>query len=298
MVGRFVRCSLPEAELLRPPPSRPANRRPRVLPWLACLLSLATAPLSGQQAKLRVTVFDQKTGEPIKDLTAANFSVVDGKTPLQVHSAEYIESLLDVMVLIDTSLVGEMVRPLGEAFVDGLGEKEQMAIIAYHDSAELIQDFTASKQSLHRALAQVRYGNNPRVLDALYAAMDEGFQHAAGRRVIVLLSAGVEGFSRVAEAEVVQLARRRGVSIYPVFVIGAERGMFRRLAERSGGAFFGARKLKLNPRPLSELVYSVLRGRYELEVSGVFTLGDRVQVEIQGLPKSKRKIWASALPLE
>lgn len=283
--------------------TRSRGHRARLTPRTLCaslagLLLLAAVPLFGQRANLRVTVFDEKTGQPVKDLNASNFSVLDDKTQLRVERAEYKENLLDVMLLVDTSQVGEMVRGLAEAFIDGLGDNEPMAIVAYHDAADLIQDFTSTKKSLHRALAQVKYGNNPRVLDALYAAMDEGFQHTAGRRVVVLLSAGVEGFSEVPEPEVLQVARRRGVSIYPVFVVGAERGMFRRLAQRSGGAYFGARKLKLDPRPLSELVYSVVRGQYELEVSGVHTLGDRTKVTIQGLPKSKKKVWASALPME
>ena len=143
-----------------------------------------------------------------------------------------------------------------------------------------------------------KYGNNPRVLDALYAAIDGGFTSSAGRRVIVILSAGVEGFSRVTEAEVLRLARRRGVSIFPVYVIGVERGMFRRLSDNSGGAVFGVRKLKLKPADLGRLVYSVLRGYYELQVSGVSQMGDRVGVKIEEASKSKRKLRASALPLE
>ena len=110
--------------------------------------------------------------------------------------------------------------PLAGAFVNDLGEKEQMAIVSYHDSADLIQDFTSSKQLLFQALNQVKYGNNPRVLDALYAAIDGGFTSSAGRRIIVVLSAGIEGFSRVTEAEVLRLAREKGVSIFPVYVIG------------------------------------------------------------------------------
>ncbi len=260
---------------------------------------LVTAPwLGAQQTKMLVTVFDEKTGESIRDLSPQNFLVVDDKTTLRVASADFVEGLVDAMVLVDTSLVGEVVRPLAAAFVAGLGEKEQMALVAYHSSADLIQDFTSSKQMLLKALSQVRYGNQPRVLDALYAALDGGFQNTVGRRVVVLLSAGVESRSRSPLAEVLGLARQRNVSIFAVYVTGADKGLFRRLALNSGGAFFGVRKLKLQPKRLSELVYSVLRGHYVLELHGVYRLGDRVEVTIQGLPKSKRKIWVATLPLE
>jgi hypothetical protein len=273
---------------------RPAGR----LSALLGLVLLAAGVSAAQQARLLVTVFNEKTGEPLTDLTAANFAVTDDKTPLTVASAKYETSTLDIMLLVDTSLVGEMVRPLGMAFIAALQDKDQMAVVSYHSSADLIQDFTASKQLLQGALAQVEYGNNPRVLDALYATLDGGFENSTARRVVVLLSAGVEGNSRVPEAEIHRLTRAKRASLYPVFVIGAERGMFRRLADQSGGAYFAARRLKLDPRPLAARVYAVARGQYELEVGGVYTLGNRVEVTIQGLPKTDGRIRATALVVE
>jgi hypothetical protein len=261
---------------------------------LACLI----APGAAQTLKLHVTVFDEKTGEPATNLQAANFAVMDGRTPLKVESAAYQAGSLDIMLLVDTSLVGEMVRPLGSAFIGELEDKDQMAIVSYHSSADLIQDFTSSRQMLQEALVQVEYGNNPRVLDALFATMDSGFDNSTARRVVILLSAGVEGSSRVPEAEVQRLARAKRVSIYPVFVMGVEQSLFRRLAEQSGGAYFAARRLKLDPRPLAQRVYAVARGQYELTVSGVYSFGNRIEVSIQGLPKSDAKLRATALPLE
>ena len=40
-------------------------------------------------------------------------------------------------------------------------------------------------------MAKVKYGNEPHVLDALFAAIDGGFQSSSFRRVIVLVTAGV-----------------------------------------------------------------------------------------------------------
>ena len=275
------------------------HRAARFLAVTALSIGAVSFSAFAQQIKLLVTVIDEKTGRPIENLQASNFLVIDDKTPLRVESAEYQKHLLDVMVLLDTSALGEVVRPLGVSFIDGLGEKEQMAIVAYHDSADLVQDFTSSKELLRNSMRQLRYGNNPRAMDGLFAALDGGFDvSSAGRRVIVLLTAGVEGRSRVALAEVLGLAREKRVSIYPVYVRGTDRGLFRRLAHRTGGADFGARRLKLKPKELSGIVYSVLRGSYTLEVSGVYTLGERLEIGIQELSKSNIKPWASALALE
>ena len=41
------------------------------------------AAAASQSVKLIATVFDEKTGKPIEDLKAENFSVLDGKRPLR-----------------------------------------------------------------------------------------------------------------------------------------------------------------------------------------------------------------------
>ena len=82
----------------------------------------------------------------------------------------------------------------------------------------------------------MKYGNSTRVVDGLYAAIDGGFAHSALRRVVLLVTAGIEGPSRAQEREPLELARRDGVSVYPIH---ASEG-------RSGGAVFNLRDLGKN----------------------------------------------------
>ncbi|HYM11612.1 MAG TPA: VWA domain-containing protein [Bryobacterales bacterium] len=263
----------------------------------ALLLALALAGGLGAQARLLVEVIDRKTGVAITNLKAADFNVLDDKTPRRVQAAAYGATKLDVMLLVDTSLVGEMARPLGEAFIGGLEPKEQMAIVSFASAADLIQDFTSSQELLRRAVRGVKYGNSPHVVDAVYAAADGGFQSTVGRKVIVILSAGVEGYSRTSERDALRLARQNQISIFPVYVVGAERGLFERLARDSGGAYFSARDLKLSPAQLAGRVYAALRGRYTLTLAGNQTLGEKLKVEVSGGDQGQ-KLWASGLPVE
>ncbi|HSW50643.1 MAG TPA: VWA domain-containing protein, partial [Bryobacteraceae bacterium] len=167
--------------------------------------------------RLLVTVVEQRTGTPVRGLRAEEFIVSDSGQSRRVESVESSAGLIDVMLLLDTSLLGAAVQPVAESLIGQLQPKEQMAIVAFHSAADLVQDFTASQDLLRRAVGSVKYGNAPRVLDALYAAIDGGFQASTYRRVLILLTAGVEGPSRMSEREIVKLARRNGVSIYPVF---------------------------------------------------------------------------------
>src|SRR5690606_7190741 len=159
-------------------------------------------------------------------------------------SAEYTQGTLDIMLLLDSSLVGGMVQPVAENLVAQVQPKEQMAVVAFHSAADLIQDFTSSKELLLRSLAGVKYGNAPRVLDALFAAIDGGFRDSIFRRVILLLTTGFEGPSRTSERDVIRLARRNSVSIFPIYMTGAERSLFENLASQTGGASFNLRNLQ------------------------------------------------------
>src|SRR5712692_3965745 len=196
---------------------------------LALLLFTLSAPVRAATTVL-VTVVEQKTGNPVTGLKAQDFTLLDDKTPRQIQEAEYKQATVDVMLLLDTSLVGGMVQPMAENLIAQLQPKEQMAIVSFHSSADLIQDFTSSKELLVRSIANVKYGNSPRLLDALYASIEGGFGNSSFRRVILLLTAGMEGQSRVTEREVIRLARRNGVSIFPVYVMGYEKSFFENLA--------------------------------------------------------------------
>jgi len=264
-------------------------------PLLACALAgISLSPLPAA-TKLLVTVVEQKSGKPVAGLRAGDFTVNDDRAPRRIESAEYGSSLMDVMLLLDTSLLGGAVEPVAENLVAQLQPKEQMAIVSFHSSADLIQDFTSSRELLMRAIASVKYGNSPRMLNALYAAVDGGFQNTSFRRVIVLLTTGVEGPSRVTEREVIKLARRAGVSIYPVYVVGREKSMFESLARQTGGAVFNLRDLqKAAGAPPGPRIFEVMRSHYTLSLEGNLSLGERVRIEV----KRPEKLFVSGLPLD
>jgi VWFA-related protein len=248
-----------------------------LLPLIA-ISALTPAPAA---IKVLATVVEQKTGRPLTDLKTGDFAVTEDRSPRRVESAEYERALIDVMLLLDTSLAGGAVQPFAAGLVGQLQPKEQMAVVAFHSSADLIQDFTSSRELLKRAIGSVRYGNSPRLLDALYAAIDGGFAGASFRRILLLLTTGMEGPSRTPERDVIRIARRNGVSIFPVYMAGNERSLFDTLARQTGGASFSLRDMKkANVQPPAR-IFDVVRGHYTLTLSGNLPPGERVRVEIR-----------------
>ena len=253
---------------------------------------------SAQTAVLMATVIDERTGETVTGLDADAFSVTDGDTPLRVVSATEPRGPFDLLVVFDSSMVGEAVRPVAQALVEELRDNESMALVAYHDNADLLQDFTSDRQLLRKALDRTEYGNLPRALDALFAAIDGGFAGSGNRRAIVLLSAGMIARGRTPEAEILDLARSRRVAVHSVFVRNAARSVLRRLALRTGGGSFAGRRLGLAPRELAKRVLDAVRSPYQLAVTGVSTLGNRIEASVANPAAPKTKLTVSILPVD
>jgi len=263
----------------------------RKLMFAACLWLVPVQAAT----RLLVTVVEQRSGAPVTGLRSEDFTVSDSGQLRRVESVETASGLVDVMMLLDSSLLGAVVQPVAESLIGQLQPKEQMAIVAFHSAADLMQDFTSSQDLLRRAVASVKYGNAPRVLDALYAAIDGGFQASTYRRVLILLTAGVEGPSRMSEREIVKLARRNGVSIYPVFVLGQEKPMFERLARQTAGACFELRdKQRVLDSKTAPRIFEAMRTPYIVSVEGNLALGERVRIDV----KRPERLFVSGLPLD
>ena len=252
--------------------------------------------LTAQEITLRVTAYDERNAETVTGLGPERFAVKDGNTPLQVISASEPDTPVDTLLLVDSSMVGHTVRPIAEAVIGHLGESDSAALVSFDESADLLQDFTSDQRALSKALDRIEYGNLPRLHDALFAAIDGGFDTGSNRRAIIVLSAGPIARSRTSEAEVVELARAKGVSVYTVFVRTDARGAMRRLALRTGGASIAAKRTGLEPRRLAARILEAVRNQYELSVTGVYTLGDRVTAEI--VSQAKTSLAASVLPID
>ena len=263
--------------------------------WTLCLL-LAVIPVAcTAQMHVLMSAVEARTGRHVSDLQASEIVITDEKVTHAVTELTKPKETVDVMLLLDTGLAGSLVQSLAYDLIDQLTEPEAMAVVSFDDSAQLIQDFTSSRPILKESISKVRYGNRPKVLDALAAAIGDGFDHATYRRVVLLLTAGYEGNNVTSERKVVLLARKRGVSIFPIYMSGASRGMFESLARQTGGATFNlinmAKDASQKPAPR---IFEAARNPYLATIRGNAILSERMKIEA----KRPEKIFLSALPVE
>ncbi|MDR3717307.1 MAG: hypothetical protein P4K98_00795 [Bryobacteraceae bacterium] len=250
------------------------------------------------QTRILMSAVEAKTGKPVHDLQASEIVITDEKVTRVVTGLTTPKETVDVMLLLDTGLAGPLVQQLGYDLIDQLAEPEAMAVVSYDDTAQLIQDFTSSRTLLKQSISKVRYGNQPKVLDALVAAIGDGFEHATYRRVILLLTAGYEGRSVTPERDVVTIARKNRVSIFPIYISGHMHGLFESLARQTGGATFDLMSMakdatRQSPKP-APLIFDAVRNPYLATIRGNGNLSERMKIEA----RRPEKIFLSALPVE
>lgn len=109
-------------------------------------------------------------------------------------------------------------RELAKNLVAALAPGDEIAIIQYADRVQLVQDWTADREEAQEALrSKFRVGIKARYYDALALAAQKLGERAAGRRVVVLVSDGLDSASRARRQQALAaLAKTRAA----VFVIG------------------------------------------------------------------------------
>lgn len=238
--------------------------------WLLCLFWLlstgAWADEQGQFAISQVSfqpevissyleILDQSAQAP-PNLTVSSISAKLQGQPLRVirlmpfaASGEGVAYLflIDISESMTLSQFKQN-QQLTKEWIDGLGPADRMALATFGADCHQVVDFTADKGTLESSLAALKPTDRQTELYlALKNAMDlsgrtePGFP---GRRVVVVLSDGLDEGSNVTQDEVLSLVRQRHV---PVYAIGSshlrppyrQQGLdaLKQIADSSGGLF-------------------------------------------------------------
>lgn len=132
--------------------------------------------------------------------------VKNGRPKLQ-REASGANRMLSAPVAVD----------FAEALISLLGEANHLAIIQYSDKVELIQNWTSDRKEAMQALrTKSRQGDKTRFYDALLLAAETLGQSPDGRRVMVLLTDGVDTTSQSQKKDAMTALAQTGVTLFVV----------------------------------------------------------------------------------
>jgi len=257
----------------------------------------AEAPAAQDEEVIRVRtdlvtipfVAQDGRGRRVAGLAATDFEVLDEGRPVEPSYFAAGAERVALLFLLDASgsTRESMARQRGAALgvFERFGPRSRVAVMHFAEQAALTLPFTADVEAARPAFTfAARPDSRTAIFDAALASLG-AFRpdpaHAAERRIVVLLSDGLDTVSRARPRAVVEEARRRNVSFYVVhlplywapegrLVMRRPAGGFRDLAEKTGGRFLvvGDERAALSPeaqydlRPIFEAVAEDLRGQY------------------------------------
>jgi Ca-activated chloride channel homolog len=241
---------------------------------LAALIALVMlTPAAARQftssvnlVEVYATVTDPK-GEPVTGLTADAFDVFEEGQRQDVTVFTAGEMGLSVAVALDRSfsMAGERLNAMSRAseqFLLALRPADRAMLIGIGSRVEVLAPLAAERTAGLRALATLDAFGSTSLHDAIIRALDE-IQPASGRRALVLLSDGVDRYSRASEADVLDRARRGDVLVYPIAVGKQRPPLFVELASTTGGRSAHVTDVKRLP-DIMKSIANELRAQYLL----------------------------------
>jgi len=173
---------------------------------------------------LPTSVTDRK-GRIVRGLDRDDFTVFEDHVPqeIRVFSTEAREPV-SIAFLLDVSGSMRQMEKIWHAkeairhFIDGLQPADQFALICFaDDQVAWVTEFTRDRERFLRRL-QVQDGYGQTALhDAVAAVPGLVDAQIQGRKAIVLITDGIDNFSRLSLNQAIELARRVHV---PIFTIG------------------------------------------------------------------------------
>lgn len=241
---------------------------------------------------VRVEVLVTAKGEPLRGLHASDFVLRDNGRSQRLEPVLEEETAVDAALVLDmsASVSGarlDALKTAARAFLDGLRQGEQAALVAFRDEVLLLEPFTADRARVLQALDRVQPRRSTALRDAVYAALRLR-EPGPRRTAIVVFSDGFDNMSWLTPAEVVEAASRSESIVYGV--AARERGdleepFLRDVVRATGGRLFEARREgDLRARFLD--VLADMRCRYVLSYApaGADRVGwHELRVELKGV---------------
>ena len=139
-------------------------------------------------------VVRSRSGAYVTDLVREDFRVVEDGTVQQITRFTTARRPLRIGIVLDTSLTMEG-RKLENAkkaaleFLDIFEPGDEGMVVAFSDEVRILQEITAEKRSMARAIGSVESRGGTALYDALWRTAKK-LEEFDGRRVLVLLSDG------------------------------------------------------------------------------------------------------------
>jgi len=167
-------------------------------------------------------------GERVLDFEQEHFTVNDEGTPQEMVTFARGDIPFTAVLLIDasTSMFGEKIESAiagAASFIHGMKELDQAQVMVFSDELLSATPITDAREVLTAGLSSTEARGGTALQDHLFVAL-ELIAQRQGRRVMILLSDGVDTHSVVAMPHVFEVARKSNALVYWIRISGGTDG--------------------------------------------------------------------------
>jgi VWFA-related protein len=229
---------------------------------------------------LHVTVADTR-GEFVSDLRSGNFKVFENKIEQKISLFSRDDIPVTMGLVVDNSASMRtkraQVNAAAMSFVRTSNPQDEAFVVNFNDEYYLDTegDFTNDQKNMNDALAHIDTRGSTALYDALIGSLDHLKKGHKDKRVLLVVTDGVDNASRQSFESTIKIAEQSNAAIYAIGVFSDEdrrteksdvrkaRKDLKALAEATGGeAFFPATLDEVTP--ICERVAKEIRNQYTL----------------------------------
>ena len=233
----------------------------QTLPFLLAILCVSALTVVAQDddvvrvntelVVLNLTVTDHE-GHYVKALKKSDFKIYEGGVEVQpdmIASFTLHESPYAAVVLLDSSGSMEerfsLARSAAIRFLDGLRPEDVAAVYRFDSKVERVQEFSGGRDLAPTAYA-IRAKGMTTLNDAIVEASKTLANRPEQRKAIVILSDGMDTYSKASSGKALESALAIGATIYAVDMSALDVGgsakhqsaaSLKEFAEKTGGRF-------------------------------------------------------------
>lgn len=178
-----------------------------------------------------VAVLDNK-GRFIPNIPKGNFRILEDGVPQQIENFAMGEAPMTVALVIEFSNLFQQywseawyqTLTAAYGFLETLKPEDFVAVVAYDMRPEILSDFSTNKQQAYEAMQRLRIAaySESNLFDALTDTADR-MSEIEGRKAIILISSGIDTFSKLTFDKTRKSLQTSGVPIYAIGLMQALR---------------------------------------------------------------------------
>ncbi|CAN5532950.1 hypothetical protein BH10ACI1_BH10ACI1_16310 [soil metagenome] len=257
-----------------------------------------------------VSVFD-RNGLYIPNLKQEDFKIFENGKEQEVAYFGTSEKPFTVVLLLDTSPSAEgvlqQIKQAAINFVDKLKPQDSVIVIEFAGDVHVLTEATNDRQQIYKAINRADIGNGTVLYDAVNFSIRKRLNKIQGRKAIVLLTDGVDTFSRSTYDKSIHEAEEADALIFPIYY-NTSRDTLRQvdifnsgtrreildayilgkqylndLADNTGGKFYQAETTSASLNDAFESIAEELRRQYSIGYYPTETgaVGQRKQIKVR-----------------